>query len=53
MDVDKIEKINKLAATLKNSGLAPSMDDAVKMASDMIGEDLLVLMSRKDRIHRL
>ncbi len=51
MDVDKIEKINKLAATLKNSGLAPSMDDAVKMASDMIGEDLPSSTDVQERPH--
>lgn len=38
MDAEKIKKINKLAKTLKDSGLAPSMDEAAKMAENMIAK---------------
>jgi len=43
MNVEKIQKINKLAKTLKDTGMAKTMDEAVKMAEKMIakGEEAL------------
>jgi len=40
MDADTVNKINKLAATLRNTGLAKDMKEAVEKAKEIIlGED--------------
>jgi len=39
VDFKKIDRMNKLAKALKGSGLAKSMDEAAKMAEDMITEE--------------
>ena len=38
MNIDRLKKLNQLAKTLKETGMAPSMDDAVKMAEQMMHE---------------
>ncbi|MFW6311627.1 MAG: hypothetical protein ACOC1K_05265, partial [Nanoarchaeota archaeon] len=35
MDIEKLKKVNQLATTLRQQGLAPGRDDAAKMASSM------------------
>ena len=39
VDPKKVAEINKLAKTLKDTGVAPSMDDAVKMAERMVADE--------------
>ncbi|MFH0977897.1 MAG: hypothetical protein V1837_01210 [Candidatus Woesearchaeota archaeon] len=40
LDVDSINKINKLAATLRNTGLASNMQEAVEKAKEIVlGKD--------------
>ena len=36
VDFDRLKKVNELASTLKAQGIAPSMDDALKMAEGMV-----------------
>ena len=36
---EDIERLNKLAKSLKDTGLAPSMDKAIEMAKDMMKEE--------------
>jgi len=50
VDFKKIDRINKLAKTLKRSGLAKSMDEAAKMAEEMINEEdeTIAEMQRKE-----
>jgi predicted kinase len=46
MDAEKIQKINKLAKSLKDTGIAHSMDDAVTMAEKMVSEGELPLREK-------
>ncbi len=40
MDIEKLKKVNQLATTLRNQGLATGRDDAVKLAGNMnLGAD--------------
>ena len=47
--LEKIDKVNKLAKALKESGMAKTMDEAAKMAQDMIakGEESIEELSQK------
>lgn len=40
MDFDSVEKINKLAKTLKDNGLAANIEDAINKAMEMLGKEL-------------
>lgn len=40
MDFDSVEKVNKLAKTLKDNGLAASIEDAMNMAINMLEKEL-------------
>ena len=42
MSLEDVEKINKLARSLKENGLAASMDDAIKTATRILGTKLPV-----------
>lgn len=49
---ERVEKINKLAKTLTESGIAPSADEAVKMAERMTdeGNDSIKEMDEKSKL---
>ena len=40
MDFDSVEKVNKLAKTLKDNGLAANIEDAINMSIKMLGKEL-------------
>ena len=55
VDFEQINKVNKLAKALKESGMAATMDDAVKMAQDMVskGEESIEELSEKPSAEEL
>ena len=48
MKIDQIERLNKLAKSLKDTGLAKTMDDALMKAAEMLEEKGVAELSERD-----
>ena len=51
--VERVKKVNALARSLKDNGLAPSMDDAVKMAEERYVSVNIFRDENRDKLDQL